>query len=483
MNMIVPQTNFVIEDIIYYPTRNHMPVQLRPYVFSSNAESLGTLSDRLEQSKSGSVTPSLLSGLAGGLIQPSTVGFDSSVNVGWVGTRRFIFMMKVRYVYFTGVEMCVYVFGYTEYDGITPQGNINTEMAHYINNVIETSTVTTPTPMGMRRMEKLASIYNAIYSTSQQDLYTQRPVDIYQTYAANEMAGYMDIDASFSNASSIISPFSKNIVTSTTENCITTEYLSKILSSGMQSMKSREVVVSAYNMGSHDPVEKFFTEPSMTECEFIRTLGRLGGFRGVSGTFNMKALMCMDPTVIDRFKLFNLTADFSNPLLTNTPEVGEYWGGQDMVTTKAYSLIENAVGMATKYGFTKLSFIVSNMMDVLGGVNYSILDFKSFLSLSQQDTNYILEVFKDKFNIEVYLNETQSGRISLHMECHVDILGTSKIYLEYAGFPGTWYTIPTFANSLFAPVVTNDQALVELAAGHVGASINTLLGNEPVTYY
>lgn len=481
--MTVPGIQFLIEELVYYPTRNHVPVHLRPYVFNTNHDAISTISDRMQQTASGTISAGVLNGLISGIVQPSSVGIASTVNSSWVGNRRFIFMMRVRHVDYMGVEVCTYLFGYTEHDGITPNGAIDMSMTHFINNVIETAATTYQTPLGVRRDEKLTGVYNAIFSTSTTDLYAQRPVDIYQTFSMNEMANFSDMDAKFYNASSTITPFSNNIVTSTAENGITAEYLSKILTSGMHAMKSREVHVNAYEMGSNDPTEKFFTEPSINECAFVRTLSRAAGFRSVTGTFPFTALMSMDSTIYDRFQLFNFTQDFSNPLLASTPEVGENWDGQDMITTKAYSLIENAVGMATKYGFTKMSFMMTNMSDALGTISSAILNFNSFLKLSPADNGYLLEIFKERFRNEVFLNESNVGRVSLAIEVHVDLLGTSKIYLEYAGYQGVWFTIPTFANSLFAPVVCNDQAMVEVAASHIGQTLTALIGNEPVRYY
>lgn len=473
---IIPNLSFLIEEIYYFPTRQQVPMYLRPYVFNTDDVTLNMVNERMEQNHSGTVTPAILSGLAGGLIQPSSVGVQTGIDNAWVSQDRYIFMLRARHVNHFGMEVINYVFGYTDHAGITPTGAVDPNMQHYINNVIETVVDTITYPTGAVRSEKLHSIYNTIASNSpnQADLFTQRPVDIYNTYSMNQLAQFSDVDANFFNASSVITPFSNNVVTSTTENSITTEYLGKILTSGIQSFKTREVHVNAYQMGSSDPAEKFFTEPSVNECAFVRTLSRAAGFRNVVGNFTFSAMMSMDPTVYDRFELFNTTSDFSNPLLTRTPEVGEDWVGQDMITTRAYSLMSNSVAMATKYGFTRLYFIATNKMDVTGTYSCSITNWKSFLSVSQQDQNYLIDLFKDRFNMEIFLNETNMGRVPVYMECYVDLLGTTKIYLEYGGYQGVWFTAPTFANSLYRPEITTDQGMVEVAATHIGQAIEAI---------
>ena len=283
----------------------------------------------------------------------------------------------------------------------------------------------------------------------------------------------------------MITPYSNNIVSSTSENAITSEYLGKILTSGMHAFKSREIHVNAYEMGSSDPAEKFFAEPSVADCQFLRFLARQQGYRSPTGTFAFNALMGADPTIYQRFELFNLTNDFSSPVMSQTLQVGEFWDTQHTITIRAYSILTNAIAMATKFGFTKLCFTLDNRTDVMGTLLYGILDFKSFLSLRQQDVNYLLEMFKDRFTQEVVMNETAGGSMSLGIQVYIDLLGTSKIYLEFAGMPGTWYTLPTYANSMFRPEVTNDQAMVEVAANNVGRALSAILHTEQtaVQYY
>ena len=476
-------TQFILEELVYYPTRTQNPVPLRPYVFNIDNAAVETIGQRMEENKTAKITPGMLNGVAAGIVQPSTVGFESVVNQSWVSTQRFLFMLKVRHIDHMGSELNTYVFGYTEFDGITQGGDIDLEMQHYINNVIETVSYMVQTPLGPQRMEKLNNIYNAFYSASQQDVYTQRPVDMYQSIVSSEMASMMPSHFEVSHAGNLVTPFSNNVVTSTMENNITTEYLSKILTSGLHAVKSREIHVNSYQIGSDDPAERFFTEPSINDSQFFRALSRAGGSRVTRPTFNFNALMRMDNTIYQRFTMYNLTQDFASPILSRTPEVGEYWVGQDIVTIKAFSLMENCVAMATKYGFTKLSFMSSNMGDMTGQIVTSILDFNSFLNLTEQGFNYLLEIFQNKFRDEIFLNETNAGRVPLHMECHINLLGTSKIYLEYSGYHGKWFTIPTYASSHYSAVLSTDQGMVDYSATELNKALGGLIEAQPPMYY
>ena len=354
--------NFIIEKLEYFPVARHNPMYARPYMFTVQQEAVNTLMDRMDQNKSGKVTPGLLKGLSSGIVQPSAVGHETSINSDWVSTRRFLFMMKVKHVDMMGIEINTYLIGYTEFDGITPNGHIDMNMPHYINNVLSTTVYNFQTPLGMQRVEKLLDTYNAIYSVNNLDMYTQRPVDLYQALTAQEMSSYIDMPLQIQSGMSMVNPFNNNVVSSTTENNITSEYLSKILTSGMHAVKAREIHVNSYSMGSDDPSEKFFTEPSVHETAFVKFLSRLAGYKGVRPVFNFSHLMHVDTTIYQRFVLYNVTDELRDPIMQQTPEVGEFWDGRDIVTTKAYSLIENAVSLANKYGFTKLSFQCNNCL-------------------------------------------------------------------------------------------------------------------------
>lgn len=480
----LPQPAFVIEKLDYFPVAKHNPMFMRPYMFNAQLEAVNLLSDRIDESKSGRVTPGLLNGITSGIVQPSSVGYETVINNNWVTTKRFLFMMKVRSIDFTGTETNTYIIGYTEYDGITPNGHIDMTMQHYINNVITTAVHSYQSPLGMQRVEKMTSVVDAVYSQDQRDIYTQRPLDLYQEIAAQDMMEVGGFTADIHVASSMVNPFNNNVVASTGENSITSEYLAKLLTSGMHAARSREIHMNSYSMGSDDPSDKFFTEPSLNDVSFVRHLSRMAGYKTLRPVFQFNTLHHVDPTIYERFTLYNVTDEIRDPLMMNTPDVGEYWHGRDMVTTKAYGIIEACVALASKYGFTKFSFSATNTDTlVMGRPSVYILSFKSFLSLAEQDMHVILEMFKDKFVTEIFLGETNAGQIPLNMECHVNIHGTSKLYLEWGGNPGTWFTIPTFAASTFAPILSMDRNAVAASAHQLNNVLNTLVQAQQPSYY
>ena len=454
----------------------HNPMFNRPYQINVTDQAIGTLQDRMVEMNSPIVTPSMLSDLTSSILQTSSVAYDTRIDTSWVSQRRFIFLLKVRSIEMGGIEILSYIQGYTEYDGITPQGNIDLNLNHVINNVIETTNYTINTPMGMSQTEKLYRIYNVMGSDGVNEYYTQRPTDIMQTIEATERYNSYQMSEmdQFQLACSTISPYNHKTVGSLTDNSVGSEFLSKTLSSGILAHKSRDIVVGSFEVNDQSTTDTVLPEPSISDNRFIKSLSVGRGEMVTSPMFKFSQLQAMDATIYDRFKLINLTKEYVDVNMLNTPEVGEYWKGQDPVTVKAYSLLESSVAMAVRYGFSKLYFVASNMMNPTSGMTIYITYFQSFMKIDDAGFNSLLEIFKDKFSTDIFMAETSAGLVPLHMECYVDLLGTSKVHLEYAGYPSNWYTAPTTANSSFSSVVTPDGNALSNLADNFGALTQAL---------
>lgn len=483
----VVQENFIIDSLTYIPVGACNPVLSRPYIVNATSDAINTIADRVTSANSGKVTPGIVSGVASSIIQPSAVGYQTGINSEWVGTKKYIFLLKIKAIGMTGIEINSYIQGYTDYDGITPSGNIDGSMVHHINNVIETTCMTLNTPLGIIRKEKLYKIYNVFTSTVNADAFTQRPVDVLENINMLNMANVMSPGDTLQaySANNLINQFNNNAITSTVNNNITTEYLSKILTTGMLVNKSKDIYVGAYDLTEQDSVDSRIPEPSINDNRFIKYISRLAGFKTTREIFNFNQLMSVDQSIYNRFRLINLNKNIVNPQAVSTPDVGDHWNGQDPVTLKAYSLIENMVSMSLKYGFNKLFFTATNMATPTGLAEVYITNFDSFMNLENNEFTYLLEIFKEKFISEIFLNETISGAIPMHMEGYVDLLGTTKIHLQYAGYPGNWYTIPTYANSMFQSVVTLDKNALDYTSHQLSAIIDTLSNADTINrnYY
>lgn len=469
-------TQFHVQKIHYFPVKSQQPMKLRPYEFNLDYRAVDVVANRLAETRTGMVTPQMLSGVSSSFVQPSAVGSDSVVTQSWVNTHRYIFMMKVLYVDHASTPINCYLIGYTDHDGMSAQGRVDPRMRHYVNNIIETMSVIQATPLGQRHMEKLFKLYNTIYSTDSTEIYTQRPTDMYDVMAARNTANFVQNVDSYGTLINMSNAFTYNVISSANTNNITTNYLANILNGGIHANKSSDIMMSSMIDGNeyNSTMGSYFKEPSITDNMFISALSAASGSRVKLPHFDYSTVEMLDQSVDSRTQLFNLTRDYLSPQELRSPEVGEHWQGQDPVTVKAFSLIENCVALATKYAFVKLAFIASNMGDIIGTIDVNVMDFKSFMDVAEDDYTFIVNAFKAKFVTDIFLSETNCGSIPMYMECHVDLLGTSKVFLQYAGYPASWYTAPSYANSLYSSVVTASKNTMDHSADQIHGVVESL---------
>lgn len=480
---VVNSDVFVIEELYYIPMGEHVPVYNRPYVVNSDQNAISVIHDRMMENNSGKVTGAMIGNVMGQLIQPSAVAEAGIINNDWVTQPRFVFLMKVRAIDAVGSEIISYFQGYTNYDGINrPTGTADTNMVHYINSVIETYYMVLNTPMGVVRKEKLYKVYN-VFAAFNSEFYTQRPMDVIENIELAAATNFLDHgmgDISSVNLGNMINGFNSKIITSTIDNNIGTDYLCRVINGGVQKQKSKSILLGSFESNiNEDSVTSFITtEPSLNDNRFMKYVSKLGGFMIVQDSFTMSQLLNIDTTIHDRFKLLLPTKNYVDPVLAQTPTVGDFWHGQDPVTLKAYSLIESSIALAMKYGFNKLFFSVSNMTTPTGQAEIFITNFTSFLGLDDSDFAFLLERVKATFISDIFLGETQGGIIPLHADVYVDLLGTSKIYLSYGGYHGNWYTLPTTANSLFSPVLTASPGTLEAVTNQFDNMIQSIASPE-----
>lgn len=483
---------FILESLVYIPVGEHQAVMLRPYVVNSSEQAVEKIVDRMHEAKTVDVSVNVLNGVANQILEHSGVAYNSAINQNWISTKRYIFMLKVRVIEAWGGETCYYLQGYTEYDGLTPQVttcSADMDMLHHVNNVIETGVMAIPTPFGEVRREKISKIYNIVNNNItdySNDLYTMRPVDIMDTGKMLEMTTVMgggSNNVSGFNANSTLTQFDRRSIASMSDNALSTSYLSRVLNTGVQMATENSLFMDSWGGVANSETAAILNEPSMADNRFLRHISMIAGFQTVMSTFSMGSLTKIDPSIYQRFVLNNITKDFTNPAMNNTPTVGDYWTGQDPVTIKAYSLIENAVAMASRYGFSKMNFIATNTADMMGTPSVFVSYFNSYMSLDDSDILRLVELFKVKFLQEVFLNETEFGRIPTHAEVFFDLLGTTKIMLCYAGYPSNWYTIPTFANSGFTSIAGLDRNVVDYTAIQLNTIAQQIAQQIPATQH
>ena len=451
--------NFVIENLFYVPVGNYQPMFVRPYMAAVTEEAVSTVVDRMLQQRSTTVNSGILNGVAAEILQPSAVAMPSLIDHNWVSERRYIFMLIVSYTDVAGFKHTCYLQGYTNFDGIArSMGNAVAapDMVHHVNNIIETTTTLIHTPMGVQQTEKLFKIYNvACNDSTHNEVYTVRPIDIISRQSQIDICNAMGADGmSMKNNLYTLSPYGVQTVCNASGNNMPVDYLVRYLNATMSGYHEQNTFMNT-DMVYDSEVKSPLQETTLRDNLVMRSLSKLSGMSVTTPDFKYGTILALDPSIDKRFQVFDLNKGI-NTFDIGTPEVGDHWQGQDALTVKAYSIIEAGVALAMQCGFSKMVITASNMASVLGGTMLTVTSFNSLLKLNNEDQIGLVELFKLKFENQIFLNETKNNMLPMQVELHVDMLGTSKVFIS-DGYNSNWYTIPTFANASFAPVITYDN--------------------------
>ena len=294
--------------------------------------------------------------------------------------------------------------------------------------------------------------------------------------------GVVEVEAQ--SHDNLVSRFNNNIVASASNNGVATNYLTKVLNEGIMKKANNNLFVGTFDTVDNTRKTSDIIEVSPHDNRFLKYISSMRGFMSVRNDFTYFDLLSMDNTVDQRARVLHV--DDNRTVLDmyrNTPEVGEYWHGQDGTTLKAYSIMEAATSIVPQFGYNSITLTATNMADATGMANVIISDGNSYTNVDDASKMQLLEMIRQKFLTDVFLPETNGGVIDMYLELYVDIIGTTKIYLQFAGNPGSWYTAPTAAKSLFSQQITFDRYTLNAATEQFSTLVDNVVSNNPGASY
>ena len=490
-----PREYFKVESISYFPQPIQNPLYSRPYVVSPDGNAIAVLSDKLERENRSKLTGSFLSDVAPDIIAPSATAFGTPINQGFLSDKRYLFMIKVVNVGFSSLETVYYVQGHTNYDGIGAN-SVDPHLVHHVDSIIETVVQRGVNHVGHEyRREILSKIYDVVKGSLQYDVYLQRPKDIIDNLSLqgtiNDVQGRVPdffmgdgsstipgfggvADFSYS-AGTIIRSASDKVVTSRIENNISSNYLADVINEGVKDTKNKEFKLDTSFEVDTDIINNVGQEASIGSNRFMKKISLLDGFNVTRSEFTFNALMLLDPEgTTNSWRVYNVKKGGADDLLSHTPDVGDYWNGQDAVTLKAYTLIEEGIAMAMANGLSVVHcHFDSTSSPFLSADQTGIITYaKTLINIGDRDKGILLDVFKNRYFQETFLPACRGGALALYCDLYIDLIGVSKIYVEFEGMPGNWYTLPTLYNSYMLPVITPDKQAVDQTAWTISTLVD-----------
>lgn len=156
------------------------------------------------------------------------------------------------------------------------------------------------------------------------------------------------------------------------------------------------------------------------------------------------------------------------------PGQGEGWHSSTFEAVAASLLQQLLPGIMADHLLTNVSFVATN--DTIGGQDVMTLgDFRGFTQ--HMDYTQYLQAFLDRVQRELLYDISKAGQMSYSIQVTVDLMYESVFEISLNGAPSTRFVAPSFCDSLYMPLLTNDANMLNVMADDVGNLLTTIQGD------
>lgn len=156
------------------------------------------------------------------------------------------------------------------------------------------------------------------------------------------------------------------------------------------------------------------------------------------------------------------------------PGQGEGWHSSTYEAIAASLLQQLLPGIMADHLITNVSFVATN--DTIGGQD--VISLGSFRGFTQHmDYTRYLQAFIDRVQRELLYDISKAGQMSYHIQATVDMMYESVFEISLNGGPSVRFVAPSFCDSLYMPLLTNDVNMLGTMADDVGNLLATVSGD------
>lgn len=462
--------NMSVRSLHLIETGRYQPMYFRPYEVNADGSTYKAMADRLARSPN-SAGAGALAGIASQAIMPSALPLgDLAIPNSW-NEKRIRFMLIVDFEFITGMKGTYWIQGYTSYNGVSQLGNIDPFMTFYANSCTTTAQTPIPTPFGVQISEviretvQILSAPSGINETYNNWLYSMRPEDVYNSIEVQQMSYGSNLDPSDINDKRCVINYMPAV--SSREHNIPTDYIGKILSNYI---RGREM--SEFGSDGRDIITTAASvcmDKSLRENMFFQYISskKQGSF---INQFTIKELNELDPNLANKTTFFKVSDIMKVNSAIPIPDVNnsEHWMGADITTQMASMLAEAIPSIMLQSLISVISFRSTN--HDIGG-KHSLL-FSDVKSLSRVDIKTLANLFQTLYEQRILPDLTMNGMIPFMLDMHCDIAGDTWITLKLDNYPSVTFSVPSFCDGLFTPVVTNNLAHLHDVSTKIDGMLN-----------
>jgi len=458
--------NIIVKNIIMCETSsNYNEVYQRPYELSLSHSDVGRLQNTMFDQKVNigvKLTDERVASAVPDILKISSMpGKKVIIPNGW-STKRFMFILTVE-EYIGNVTFTYYIQGFTDYFGISFRQTIDPKMLCYINSIATVKTEEDYTRPGTFNTQ-LIRMYNVITNLAGQVEYADvtpydqlcliRPMDIFDNNVVTAMSGAMGISDTF-DTSTIIRPNVSNTSDRSNNNPIS--HLTKTLNGCISSKLLTNI---GYDESSlYQEASNYSTEARISENGFIKKLYQLTGYESAT-TFTLETLNMInpiEPQVAINDKPVFISRDYMFVDANDTAPLN----GMGVETTKAIELTNALSSVMTENFIGELTLSLSTVgrrpIIELGAPPKSFI--KGLNPITEQ---FFLSRVMEKVERMILPMVSNNYLLEMNISIVADLLSDTVIKISWVnnqayGTAPTVFRIPSFADSLFTPVICDSN--------------------------
>lgn len=483
--------SITIPRVLLIETGTYNDPQYRPFVSEYDGVAQANFKNRVADINR--VTPTLLAGVAGQIIQPATETYGSiAVPNGW-DNRRFAFMIEVISTNAAGFTSRDYITGWTDIVGATFSGAIAPDMRLFVNNIMSVtdqnhgyglgghggiSTVVTDTSHVIVPPNTMFSAYGQMGNPQRIDMLT--PHDIMTAMVANSYATAFD---NVYNLSTGVT--TSQIRKSKRSNCLPSQYVAQTLNAISTASLSDDEAMGSLPI-SKTAGDVYAGAADITAESVVNTNPFFMFLQSRTSFSQFYSLQWSELRQIQPYlDNDNITAIIfkKDQILRSVAQRGdsENWTSNAMEAIIAHKLaymipsIMSAL-MVTEFNCQATSLTESGMPAVTSIGRYDTF-VKGF------DQTPLIQRLIDRIVVEVFPDITQGGQIPLSFVVDVSLFEDIQMTINIAGRYPVPFRLPLFADAHYCPMVTtNGKVINEIATSleqmHALIGYNTRQGQQ-----
>lgn len=451
----------VINKAIFVETGTYNDMMMRPFTTNLDANIVRQFSEVTNGGRN--IAPTVVSGVAGNFLKPdSQVQGPATVDNGWDTTRLRFIIELVYPAAMGGPAVRKILQGYTGYTGVSHGGFVDPKMPLYFNNVLTLRQTLIETPHGRSYTTAVSEAnhllrgdyhWDGLFNQGGNTLWTMRPEDVFTTMSRLSLGSedLADLRLTFAQH-----PIKK----SRRSNASASHYVAGVLDGFRKTMDYGDysdslnfdgAMANAKGIVQDDSVsaDPFFSMLTMGETNF-----KHGGFItygelcAMFPDFDNKTIVSLSKNMVKQTSSFSLLSE------SHTRGQTEHWVGMGNETIWATALSQSVPSLMMDLMLTQIGFAATNQT-LDSSHEVTIFGANSFAD--GIDLTPYIEQFITRLKVEVLRGLSSNNLIDYNLQMVVDVVGETRLTISIAGGPPIDYTTPSFADALFAPVLTSNM--------------------------